>query len=232
MKKMKKFTMLVIGAVLVGVVVVPAVPGFAFGLKAFVEKTGQTECWDEFGGSIPDCDGTGQDGDLQRGVRLPEPRFIDLGNGWVLDRLTWLQWLKDANCIANNPGFDTDGIADDGKVFWQTGLNFVDDLNNNEGMCDQTNHRRKPARLPNVKELQSLIHFGFSDPALSDRSGTVKWSEGDPFENVQSSFYWSSTTSADCDDCAWDVSLLNGWTRDGGKAGTSFVWPVRGGVGW
>ncbi|MCP4628264.1 MAG: hypothetical protein GY850_32820 [bacterium] len=78
-----------------------AAPGPAFGKKAVVERTGQTECWDPADTVYPidkiDCADTGQDGDLQSGVRWPKPRFKDLCNGWVLDRLTGLEWLEDAN---------------------------------------------------------------------------------------------------------------------------------------
>jgi len=40
--------------------------------SAPVEKTGQTECWDESGNSI-NCVGTEQGGDLQKGVARPDP---------------------------------------------------------------------------------------------------------------------------------------------------------------
>ncbi|NIO68243.1 MAG: DUF1566 domain-containing protein, partial [Anaerolineae bacterium] len=42
-------------------------------------------------------------------------------------------------------------------------------------------------RLPNVRELQSLIDYGRQTPALPS---------GHPFTGVQSSLYWSSTTHA------------------------------------
>jgi hypothetical protein len=34
-------------------------------------------------------------------------------------------------------------------------------------------------RLPNIKELQSLMHFGFANPVLSNAAGTAQWTEGD-----------------------------------------------------
>jgi hypothetical protein len=39
-------------------------------------------------------------------------------------------------------------------------------------------------RMPNVKELQSLIHFDFTSPALSNAAGTSQWAPGDPFSNL------------------------------------------------
>ena len=62
-----------------------------------VPKTGQVTCYDA-GGNVINCAGTGQDGELQKGVELPTPRFTDKGNGTVKDNLTGLTWLKNANC--------------------------------------------------------------------------------------------------------------------------------------
>ncbi len=41
----------------------------------------------------------GDDGDLQTGVVLPEPRFTDNGNGTITDNLTGFLWTKDAGCL-------------------------------------------------------------------------------------------------------------------------------------
>ena len=76
-------------------------------------------------------------------------------------------------------------------------------------------------RLPNVKELQSLIGLGHFTPALP---------AGHPFSGVQSSGYWSSTTLAGSPGFAWVVGLLDGFTNDGNKGSTALVWPVRGGA--
>lgn len=38
----------------------------------------------------------GDDGDIQAGLSLPEPRFTDNGDGTVTDNLTGLIWLKNA----------------------------------------------------------------------------------------------------------------------------------------
>jgi len=85
-------------------------------------------------------------------------------------------------------------------------------------------------RLPNVKELQSLIDFGYVFPALSNAAGTTKWSEGDAFSGVVSNFYWSSTTFAGSTSFAWFVYLSYGSVGYGNKASnTYYVWPVRGG---
>ncbi len=54
--------------------------------KAPVEKTGQTVIVE-----------AGDDGDLQKGVSWPNPRFKDNGDGTIKDELTKLIWDKDAN---------------------------------------------------------------------------------------------------------------------------------------
>ena len=56
-----------------------------------VPKTGQTLCYsaDWPNTQIP-CAGTGQDGELQKGITWPVPRFKDNLNGTVVDNLIWL----------------------------------------------------------------------------------------------------------------------------------------------
>jgi hypothetical protein len=163
----------------VGVWVPPAVAK-----PALVEVTGQTECFDTSGNLI-DCSsaaGTGQDGDIQAGVPFPTPRFIDRGNGTVKDNLTNLIRLKNANCSTINP------------ANWATALSNANSLAN--GQCGLSDGSvAGDWRLPNVKELQSLIDFGFSNPALSNAAGTAKWTEGNTFSGVLSTPYWSSTTA-------------------------------------
>jgi hypothetical protein len=170
-----------------------------------VEVTGQTQCWDPNDTSCPiaeiKCEkATGQDGKLRKGEGFPKPRFTDLRNGTVRDNLTTLIWLKDASCL--------------GSRRWAGALAAVADLNDgkNFGCVDYTG-AFQDWRLPNVKELQSLIHFGFARPALSNANGTGQWTEGDAFSGVRSAFYWSSTTREPFPDDAWPVSLNNGITH-------------------
>ncbi len=172
--------------------------------RAWVEKTGQTESY-----------GPGDDGDLEKGVVWPVPRFRDNGNGTVTDRLTGLIWLKNANCF--------------GTMVWDDALSLCNDLQH--GDCGLTDGSEPGDwRFPNVKELHSLIHFGYVTPALPNTEGTGQWTEGDPFTGVQSGPYWSSTAYADYpDDASWFVYLGYGIVLDGPKAGSYYVWPVRGG---
>jgi hypothetical protein len=136
-----------------------------------VPQTGQTQCWD--GPNTPiECGGTGQDGEFQAGVRAPLPRFTDRGNGTVRDNLTGLIWLKDASC--------------GGSRTWADALAAVADLNAGVDFscADYAAGTFADWRLPNVKELQSLMHFGFVNPTLSNAAGTAQWTEGNAFSGV------------------------------------------------
>jgi len=170
--------------------------------RAWVEKTGQTIIY-----------APGDDGDFQKGVAWPVPRFRDNGNGTVTDRLTGLIWLKNANCF--------------GTMEWGDALSVCNDLA--DGQCGLTDGSEPGDwRLPNIKEFQSPIHFGYYYPALPNTEGTGQWTEGDPFTGVQSGFYWSSTTLAYYAGFAWSVGLAHFDVDFSNKSPSYFVWPVRG----
>jgi hypothetical protein len=180
-----------------------------------VEKTGETGCWDSSGNSIS-CTGTGQDGEYHKGIAGPTPRFTDNSDGTVTDNLTGLIWLKNAN-YPN--GWET----------WSDALMFANSLYDGltgdpgGGDCDLSDGSKVGEwRLPNVKELESLIDFRNVDPALPS---------GRPFTDVESSDYWSITTSGVYADGACLVDLYWGEVGDIRKDGVAyyFLWPVRGG---
>jgi hypothetical protein len=107
---------------------------------ARVPKTGQTM-------SVA----PGDDGDLQKGVSLPDPRFTDNGNGTITDNFTGLIWLKNANCF--------------GSQIWANALTSANNLAN--GQCSLTDGSvAGDWRLPNVRELESLVDFGQFNPSL------------------------------------------------------------------
>jgi len=74
--------------------------------------------------------------------------------------------------------------------------------------------------LPNRKELESLLDLGQYSPALPP---------GYPFSGVQSYGFWSSSPSAGSPSYAWIVNFYGGFVFYDYKAGTYYVWPVRGG---
>jgi hypothetical protein len=132
-------------------------------------KTGQVTCIDSAGNPI-NCSGTGQDGALQKGVSV-SPRFTDNGNGTVKDNLTGLTWLKNANCF--------------GLRSWSQALTDANGLAS--GACGLTDGSGAGSwRLPNARELQSLINLQITFPALT---------AGHPFTGVQSIYTWTSTTN-------------------------------------
>jgi hypothetical protein len=158
---------------------------------------------------------TGDDGDLQMGVAWPSPRFVDNGDGTVTDHLTGLIWLKDANCTYFFSG-DTTGQNNRDWGFAVTAAYSL-----TVGYCGLTDGSSVGDwRLPNVRELQSLIDYEKYDPALPD---------GHPFTGVQSENYWSSTLAAQISLHGWYVYLLRGSVSHDPLIRTYYVWPVRGG---
>jgi hypothetical protein len=188
-----------------GFYVIPAMKG----KYAPVPKTGQT---DSYGVA-------GSDGDLEKGVAWPTPRFTDNGNGTVTDNLTRLIWTKNANMF--------------GTLKWQDGSTYpaceaCATLNSAEhGLTDGSVEGNW--RLPNRKELESIVDCGFDIPALPNTLGTGKWTEGNPFLGVKSSYYWSSSTYANRTTTAWSVYFGDGTVNGGDKSNGYYVWCVRGG---
>ena len=175
--------------------------------SAPVADTGQQTCYDPTGATtntVP-CATTGQDGEKQAGVDWPAPRFTDNLNGTVTDNLTGLIWLQVSNCSGSMSWVDALSEAN--------GLEAPDCLLTDGSVPTDW-------RLPNIKELLSLVDYAQSDPALPS---------GNPFVNVESSRYWSSSTEVQNPDGAWCVSLDGGGVCGVAKNNTYFVWPVQGG---
>ena len=171
-----------------------------------VQRTGQTNCFDEEGVKIA-CSGTGQDGEYQKGVEWPNPRFTVNDDGTVSDNLTGLIWLKDANCF--------------GERTWQEALDDCNYLSTGGcGLFDGSS--AGDWRLPNRFEFESLLDISRYSPALPS---------GHPFINVQYDHYWSSSTYAwpGSNGSAWSVYLDSGDVDDNRKSYYEYVWPVRGG---
>lgn len=192
----------------------------AYGAVAPVPQTGETTCWQMGGAQIP-CAGTGQDGDWQAGVEAPSMRFTDLNNGAVRDNLTRLIWLKDARCPAD---------PSSPYVPWAQALAFANALAH--GACGLTDGSVPGDwRMPNVREMLSLIDYGQFSPALP---------AGHPFLHVPvegvdgNPRYWTSTTrlaiAVQGFAEPFGVNIEEGWTFDTGLAFVRYLlWPVRGG---
>jgi hypothetical protein len=122
-------------------------------------------------------------------------------------------WMKDANA-----GNDCAG-ADTGTETWANALASAAACNASGGFAGYTDWR-----LPNVRELHSLIDF--SQPTAAP---WIALPSGHPFTGVQSNYYWSSTTYANGTGSAWYVYLGDGYVYYDDKTYSVYVWPVRGG---
>jgi hypothetical protein len=189
------------------------------GERAPVPKTGETDChrsalpWGTCTCGHADCP-FGQDGDLEKGVAWPSPRFTDNLDGTVTDNLTGLIWLKEANCPNDRREW---GIA----LMDVVKLNASGTMNGNP--CNDTSNggsHQSDWRLPNARELYSLIDSSQYAPALPS---------GHPFTGVQSDRYWSSTTFAGNTEFSLFAFLGDGTVAMGSKPNAHYVWPVRGG---
>jgi hypothetical protein len=166
-------------------------------IPAQVPKTGQTISY-----------AAGDDGSLQKGVPWPDPRFTDNGNGTVMDNLTGLIWMKNANAFST--------------VSWSQALIIANGLKSND--ADLTDGSvAGDWRLPNLRELQSLIDYSSTNPALP---------EGHPFVGLPPASncnYWSSTTNTRDSSNAFYVNFVEGFVVYNDRSLGFYVWCVRGG---
>ena len=135
----------------------------------------------------------GDDGSIQSGVRLPYPRFVDKGDGTVVDTVTGLVWLKQADCI---------------KDTWAGAIGAVNALAS--GQCGLTDGSAPGRwRMPSRTELESLSdrnennHADFFSHTYLNWDGSVY--QPAIFSNFLAyQYYWTSTTDA--------ADLFQAWT--------------------
>ena len=119
-------------------------------------------------------------------------RFIDNGDGTVTDNYTGLMWQQETAS---------------GTYNWQNALRYCENL-------ELAGH--KDWRLPNVKELQSIIDYGRYRPSIN------------PVFNAKSARYWSSITDEDNTHGAWSVFFWRGDVGHHYKTAEHYVRAVRG----
>jgi hypothetical protein len=184
--------------------------------------TGQTTCWNS-AGTVIACAGTGQDGDVQAGATLS---YTDNGDGTSTDNNTGLMWEKkslEGTTVTNINHRDKTYTWADAVAGHIAGLNagaFA-------GYTDW--------RLPNVKELQSIVNYenqspSVSAPAFNDgcvASCTVLNCSCTTAVNVN---YWSSSTDAFSPASAWGVFFFDGSVSPVNKNSPRHVRAVRGGL--
>ncbi len=161
-------------------------------LSSPIPKTGQTNSYQ-----------LGDDGHLQTGVAWPEPRFTDNGDGTVRDNLTGLEWIKEPHNIPDNSS----------TTLWSNSISFCRTLSFS-GHDDW--------HLPNIKELETLMHSG------EERSEEWLNSSETPFSTLKNSGYWSSTGySFFPDTTALLLDFHSGKISGLPKQNPCYVWPVR-----
>lgn len=185
-------------------------------------QTGQANCYylGGQGSSKIDCLGTGQDGELQKGV---SHSFTDNGDGTITDNVTGLMWEK-----LSNDG----GIHDRGQAFsWSdASATKIAALNSSKfaGHSDW--------RLPNRFELETLIEltentfttFPEFNGACPDGCAATTCScairQTPP---SYSSSAWSSSSVRFLPAYAWFVDFENGFVDGAYKSGKNHVRAVR-----
>ncbi len=121
--------------------------------------------------------GTGSDGMLKHGYWKSTGRFILVSANTLQDTLTGLQWTKATNGMQQT---------------WDNALTLADSASL-DGYMDW--------RLPNVRELESLINYGVVDPAA--------WLRAEGFDAaLPAGYYWTSTSwEASSATEAWAVNF-------------------------
>lgn len=133
-------------------------PGQARGFGADLLETGQTaSCF------------SGDDGTYRKGAAFSYQTLDPAGNGEIvtIDQATGLMWASDGNAEGCYFGVQADWNK---AIDWAEGLTFA-------GFSDW--------RLPNFRELHSLVNYGTNSPAID----TVY------FPNAQLWEHWSGSTS-------------------------------------
>jgi len=195
----------------------PAVEGATPNAKAFrgFPATGQMTCW-ATSGTVVACGQSGQDGDIRGGAPLA---YADNGDGTITDLNTGLTWEKK---------------SDDGSIHDKdTRYNWSDAIGVHVAMLNSMSFAgHNDWRLPNAKELQSLVDYENVNPAVASAFNTGCAFAGCTVQACSCTMaadYWSSTSNANVPINAWEVDFFAGFVRPADKTGGNFVRAVRGG---
>ncbi|HVS63530.1 MAG TPA: DUF1566 domain-containing protein [Thermoanaerobaculia bacterium] len=166
-------------------------------------------------------------------------RYLDLGDGTVLDCGSKLLWLKNASC-SELAGTDPEGrgnysVARDAAAALADGVCGLTDgssagdwtLPSAEQLCSAWSGSDLTP-CPEAAAADSLIDSsvtGRDVPKVANTLGDGAWSEGDPFLGVQPTRYWSGTADITS---GWYGDLEVGSVRSTtNSADDYYVWPVR-----
>ncbi|OGL68152.1 hypothetical protein A3D60_04075 [Candidatus Uhrbacteria bacterium RIFCSPHIGHO2_02_FULL_47_29] len=184
--------------------------------------TGQTTAYaaDKNDG-IPAPVAVPDDGAVRAGAPLD---YVDNGDGTITDLNTGLMWEKKAISIGLHNRDKTYVWSGNGSE--ETIWDWLDDVNA-EGGTGFAGHN--DWRVPNVKELQSIVNYGSAGPAVSSIFNTACAPSCTVLtcSCTQSGRYWSSTTYGVL---AWSVDFANGFVPFASKTIITYVRAVRGGL--
>jgi hypothetical protein len=180
-------------------------------------KTGQTQCHAAaFPYGIVPCPGTGQDGELQRGL---DRAYVDNGDGTITDARTGLMWEK---------------LSDDGSIHDKdrTTYSRTDAVAvKAAGLNQQAFAGYTDWRVPNVAELQTLASYGARNPAVPPvfHTGCVPGCTVLTCSCTNGyAGYWSASVVEVFPTKSWVVELSDGAVRPSTYTGYA-VRAVRGG---
>jgi len=142
----------------------------------------------------------------------PADRFTDNNNGTVTDQQTNLMWKQCPEGMSSNGAND---CIDTRLTFnWQSALQRVETVN---GGSSVLNLGYNDWRLPNIKELESIVERQCEDPAINLNI----------FPRTVTGGYWSSTAYALPGAGAWQIYFLYGAVTTTGQSGNLSIRLVR-----
>jgi hypothetical protein len=184
--------------------------------------TGQTTCYDSSGLPTTTCaNNAGQDGNIRAGAVLS---YTDNGDGTITDNNTGLMWEKKS----------ADGTIHDQNTTYTWANAFavhVAGLNAGSGFAGHTDWR-----LPNIKELQSIVNYENANPAVSPAFNTACVAACTVLSCscTAGSSCWASSSYVLSylfgPAFAWNVSFFDGSVNANNKSNVNFVRAVRGGL--
>ena len=124
----------------------------------------------------------------------PDSRYRDNGDGTVTDRVTNLIWKQCAEGLSGT-------ACESGRALrleWSAALDWA---------AEAQFAGSARWRVPNLKELESLVDERCDDPSINSRF----------FPNTPSWLFWSSSPHADYSNGAWYVDFDDGYVGSSSK---------------